>query len=157
MRRLLFAALFAALGLFAFNAPARAVDITRVCVPVYDSQSGALNCQDNGWQPKLLAALTNTAVAIKASKSGVLGTIYCYNSNATAAFVQVFDVATASGVTVGTTAPVLSLGLAPASAGSVPIGTLGVHFANGIQIAATTTATGGTALASALDCSATYN
>lgn len=93
------------------------------------------------------SALTTTVVVIKA-QPGTLGFIQCLNPNAsTSEYVQVFD--TISAVTLGTTVPKASFGFAGGQSTTVyPDG----NFAKGIKIAATTTAAGSTAPATALDC-----
>jgi hypothetical protein len=102
----------------------------------------------NGWTPFLDAAQSTTVVTVKSS-AGELGAYHCLNPNASAAYVQIFD--TAGAVTVGTTTPVLSLGLPASDGGNLEWG-MGVHFANAIKVAATTTATGSTATSTAVDC-----
>lgn len=156
MRKLLFIAC-GILGICGFGSEGSAQNLTRVCIGTYDSQ-GVLHCQDNGWQPLFLSSLSNTVTSIKSSNAGQLGQLYCYNPNGSAAYVQLFDVATTAGVTLGTTTPTLSFGL-PASSYTeiVHVSTLGIHFANGLQIAATTTATGSTAPGTPLTCDAGYN
>jgi hypothetical protein len=98
--------------------------------------------------PVTSSALSNTAVTAKATH-GVLQWIECYNPNAGAvAYVQMLD---AASPVVGTTAPVLSFGIAASSHLSMSFYN-GVVFRNAIKAAATTTATGGAALGSALVC-----
>ena len=101
-----------------------------------------------GWTPFLDNAQSTTVTTVKGS-AGELGAYHCLNPNSAAAYVQIFD--TAGTVTLGSTTPVLSLGL-PASDGGNLEWTMGVHFANGIKVAATTTATGSTAPGTAVDC-----
>lgn len=103
------------------------------------------------------AAVTNTAVAIKAS-AGKLHGYNLYNPNASLAFVHFYDVAAAS-VTVGTTTPIRSVALPSTANGTIGIDreiTLGVAFATAISVAASTTATGGTAPGTALVVNAEY-
>src|SRR6516162_218603 len=108
----------------------------------------------NGWSPKLANGLTNSVVSVKSGASE-LGSYHCVNQSGAVAYVQIFDAATAGSVMLGSTMPVLSLGLPAAS--SLPGGgnlewSNGIHFATGIQVAATTTATGSTAPSGAVDC-----
>ena len=63
--------------------------------------------------------------------------------------------ATAGAVTVGSTTPKWSIGI-PATA-AANLARVGLAFANGIQVAATTTATGSTAPGTALDCNFSYH
>lgn len=109
-----------------------------------------------GWTPIPLAALGNTAVAIKAT-AGQLGWIYCSNADATHwAYVQVFNLAAAS-VMVGTTVAVGFFGIPPSSSGGLSVSLVGTQFSTAISAAATSTATGGTGPNTAPDCSAGFN
>lgn len=107
-----------------------------------------------GSWPFLANALTNTAVKVKGTQ-GIVDTVSCANTNAAIGFIQMFDVASATSVTVGTTVPVFSLPVSPSIAfhASIP---LGINFENGIKIAATTGIKNGTALGTALDCSIAF-
>jgi hypothetical protein len=102
----------------------------------------------NGWTPFLDNGQSTTVTTVKGS-AGELGAYHCVNPNAAVSYVQIFD--TASTVTLGTTTPVLSLGLPASDGGNIEWG-MGVHFANGIKVAVTTTATGSTAPGTAVDC-----
>ena len=101
-----------------------------------------------GWTPFLDNAQSTAVTTVKGS-AGELGAYHCLNPNTTSAYVQIFD--TASTVTLGSTTPVLSLGLPASDGGNLEWG-MGVHFANGIKVAVTTTATGNTAPSTAVDC-----
>lgn len=108
----------------------------------------------NGWTPKLANGLSTTVISVKTA-AGELGSYQCMNQSGAVAYVQVFDAANSGSVTLGSSTPVLSLGLPAAS--SLPGGgnlewSNGIHFATGIQVAATTTATGSTAPSTAVDC-----
>jgi hypothetical protein len=105
----------------------------------------------NGWTPYLANGLTTTVTTVKSS-AGELGAYHCLNPNSSAAYVQIFD---ASSVTLGSTTPVLSLGI-PATSGGNLEWTIGLHFATAIKVAATTTATGSTAPSTAVDCNFAY-
>lgn len=106
-----------------------------------------------GWSVNNQSALTNSAVAIKAT-GGTVGKTLCYNPNATIAYVQLFNLAAAS-VTVGTTSPLESVPIPPTLNGGFasPIGDL---FSTAISAAATTTPTGGSAPSTALTCNFAY-
>lgn len=94
-----------------------------------------------------VAALTNTAVAVKASP----GTLYGYHIHNPAAgttYIQFYDTAQGS-VAVGTTTPKLTLGLPAGASVDIMSAVPGIGFGVAITIAATTTATGGTAPAGA--------
>lgn len=109
----------------------------------------------NGYLPGETAALSTTVTAIKANP-GQLAILNCYNPNATATYVQIFDALTAN-VTLGTTTPKLVLGLPPTNANAVDDSPVGFQFFTGISYAATTTATGSTAPGTAVVCSYGYN
>ena len=98
--------------------------------------------------PYANGALTSTAVlAVNLSKGGTatLQAIFFGNeANSAPSYLQIWDVATAAVVTVGTTPPNMIID-APALLGNSLDFTLGVLFKNGVVIAATTTATGSTA------------
>lgn len=129
---------------------------TTVDVNMGAPSGGTQRVSQSSVTKKRLSALSTTVTAIKSSAAGQLVMLQCGNTNASQAYLQVFDVATAGGVTLGTTAPDLSIPIpATNSEGFVIPG--GLAFANGIQVAATTTATGSSALGTALDCNAAYN
>lgn len=104
-------------------------------------------------------ALTTTVVAVKSSAAGTFGGYYVSNPNTSTACLQVFDVATAGAVTLGTTRPDMVFCI-PAATGNPGAANLeitnGVNMANGIQIAATTTASGLTAPSTGLDVTILY-
>lgn len=95
-------------------------------------------------------AITTTVVAVKSSAAGKFGGYYISNTNATVACLQVFDIATAGGVTLGTTRPDMVYCVPATSGANLELGN-GVAMTNGIQIAATTTASGSSALGAGLD------
>jgi hypothetical protein len=101
-----------------------------------------------GWSKITALAQTTTKKVVKAS-AGTFGGYYAYNPNGTIAYVQVFDVASAS-VTLGTTPPDLVFAIPPASAANLEI-TNGVNMATAMTLACTTTATGSTAPGTGLD------
>lgn len=102
----------------------------------------------NGWTPFLDNNQGTTVTTVK-SGAGELGAYHCINPNASVAYVQIFD--TSGAVTLGSTVPVLSLGLPASDGGNLEWG-MGIHFANAIKVAATTTATGSTGPGTNLDC-----
>jgi hypothetical protein len=101
--------------------------------------------------PVLANGLSNTAVTIS-SGAGVMTSYFVYNPNASVAYVQFYD--TAGAVSVGSTTPVWSIGI-PATSGA-NVASLRLSFANAIKVAATTTATGGSAPVTALDANVGY-
>ncbi|MDB5448314.1 MAG: hypothetical protein JWQ97_3631 [Phenylobacterium sp.] len=100
----------------------------------------------DGSTPKLVAALSNAAVAIKASV-GQLCWYDIFNPSAAVAYVQLFDRAQGS-VTVGTDTPAAAIGI-PAG-GRAQGFVQRWNFNTAITAAATTTATGSIAPATAL-------
>lgn len=106
-----------------------------------------------GWSKVKYAAQTTTKQAVKAS-AGTFGGYYVYNPNATVAYIQVFDAASAS-VTVGTTAPDMIFGIPATGAANLEI-TNGVNMATAITLVCTTTATGSTAPGTGLDLTIFY-
>ncbi len=111
-------------------------------------------CDGAMWTPLILNGLTSTKTAVKTTP-GVLGILYCYNSNAAVAYVQVFN-ATLANVTVGSTTPTLSLPIAATSIGGFGFGGgSGFYFSTAISVAATTTATGSST--NTVDCNVGYN
>jgi hypothetical protein len=127
--------------------PVRAQTPTANCIQDYTN--GPPTC--GPWTPKVLSALTATLAPVKSS-SGQLGPLYCTNSNASIIYLQFFDAATASAVTLGSTTPSLSIGF-PMGTFGIPPSSIGFGFNNGIEVAATATATGSGAPAATLTCS----
>jgi hypothetical protein len=97
-----------------------------------------------------IAALTNTPVAVKA-KPGIVDRLFCVNANASLVYVQFYD--TNATVTPGTTAAKFYV---PLQASVQTIVNLGVNMFTGMQVAATTTPTGGTAPGSTTPCVVIY-
>lgn len=114
----------------------------------------SLGSASGGLSTTRLSALSNTAIAIDASP-GQLYLIHCGNTNATEAYVQIWDVAAGS-VTVGTTAPKLSIPIQATGTGGFALSIVGIQFGTAISAAATTTATGGSAPSTALDCNSAW-
>lgn len=107
-----------------------------------------------GYSKVKYAAQTTTVQTVKGTV-GTLGGYVIYNPNATVAYVQLFDVATATTVTLGTTVPDMFIPI-PATSGANVLDGTGIAFANGIKLACTTTATGLTAPGTGLDLSVFY-
>lgn len=89
------------------------------------------------------ASLTTTLTVIAAKPSNLSGYNFA-NPNTSIVYIQLFDAASASGITLGTTAPAVSIAV-PAVGVTDSFPTSGVAFQLGIVAAATTTATGSTA------------
>ena len=157
-RKLIVGFLATAIALPWFCTQVDAQSPTALCVEVYNPATGGESCVP-GWIPKLLNGLSTTVTSVKNSAPASLGLVYCYNENSsgTPAYIQIFDVATAAGVTLGTTVPKLSLGIPGAQSSGVGPSAVGVSFFNGIQVAVTTTPTGSSAPSSPMDCNVTYN
>lgn len=105
-----------------------------------------------GWDSSLQAALSTTVQTVKGS-AGNFGGYFCFNPNASVAYVQIFD--TSGAVTLGTTVPILSFGIPSGSSGNLEISN-GAKFSNAIKVATTTTVNGSSANGTALDCNFFY-
>lgn len=86
------------------------------------------------------SGLTSTKVAVNASGGNLYG-YHLYNPNTTVAYVQFFNVASAS-VTVGTTAPNMVIAIPPLGWADAPPSGPAIGFATALTVAATTTSTG---------------
>lgn len=101
--------------------------------------------------PVRIGSLTNSAQTVIGS-SKVLDSLFIFNPSGATAYVQIYD--TAGAVTVGTTTPTWSIGIKAGE--SVWMTDLNLNFANAIKVAATTTATGGSAPGTALEANFSY-
>lgn len=110
-------------------------------VAVSPATSGGFSVYSN-------TALTNTVVSVKSSAAQIAGWAL-HNPSAATTYLQFFNAATAGAVTLGSTTPTFVMALAAGASANL-IGACGIDFASGIQIAATTTATGSTAPATAM-------
>jgi hypothetical protein len=108
-----------------------------------------------GITPIRLSALSTTVTAIK-SAGGQLMMHECWNPNSSVAYAQIFNAVPGS-VTLGTTAPTLSIPIPPTNIAGFTLSGTGIQFGTAISTAATTTAAGSTAPATAIDCNAAYN
>jgi hypothetical protein len=104
-----------------------------------------------GWSVSSQTNLTTTATV--SSGAGKFAGYMFMNLNAAPAYIQVFD--TSGAVTLGTTTPTFVIplpanGTAANGAGANLELTNGVAMANGIKVAATTTATGATTVSTGL-------
>lgn len=98
-----------------------------------------------GWSISSQTSLTTTATVSGAS--GKFGGYMFFNPNNTVAYIQVFDMTGA--VTLGTTSPTFVIPIPAGAAANVEF-TIGIGLTNGIKVAATTTATGSTTVATTL-------
>lgn len=128
---------------------------TDVALPTGTNSIGKVIQEANAAGEGLLVlrdpALSNTAVAVKAS-SGRLYGYHIFNPGTALAYVQIYNVAAAS-VVVGTTTPIITLAMPSNSSSSVGVDHLfstPVTFGTAIAVAATTTPTGGSAPATAI-------
>ncbi len=115
-----------------------------------NSSPVTLGSATGGLTPKLLNALSDSGVAVK-SGAGQLYTAQCWNPNAAVAYLQVYDATSITGT------PKLSIPIAPTATGGFALSLVGVQFATGIEVQASTTATTSSAPSTALDCNALYN
>lgn len=107
------------------------------------------------WTPVLLNSLGGTVTSVKSNGPARLAYVYCYNSQSSVSYIQIFDAATSGAVTLGSTTPKLSLGIPATSASGLGPAEIGIQFQNGIQVASTSSATG--ASAASQDCNVAYN
>jgi hypothetical protein len=98
-----------------------------------------------GWSVSSQTSLTSTATVSGAA--GKFGGYMFINTNASVAYMQVFD--TTGAVTLGTTVPTFVVPI-PAGAGANLEITNGIAIASGIKVAATTTPTGATTVSTGL-------
>ncbi len=100
----------------------------------YDSASGSIG---------------GTPFTVKSAPTGLNGW-YLFNSNATTVYLQIFDAKSKDEVVLGTSIPVLSLGIPAGSGANVLVDCIRDFF-KGIVIACTTTRQGNVAPANPLD------
>lgn len=98
--------------------------------------------------PFLANGLTTSIVTVSAS-AAVLDGYYCANPGTSAAYVQIFDIS--GTVTLGTSVPKMTFRIPP-NDGAANLSQLAIGFTSAIKVGATTTALGGSAPATALDC-----
>ncbi len=106
----------------------------------------------NPWE-SVIALNQKASVTTISSNSGALGGYMIANTNATVAYLQIFD--TTGAVNVGTTTPDAVFGI-PATASANVEFTNGIKINNGIKIACTTTASGNGAPTNGLDMTLLY-
>lgn len=106
--------------------------------------------------PKSLGTITNVAQTVNGS-AAVLDSIHCLNTNAAVTYLQVYNVAIGTAVTVGTTAPTQSFGMQSNATGPMlEVDTpYNAYYSNGIKVAATTGRTNGVAPGAGIDCNFT--
>ena len=95
-----------------------------------------------GWTTYFNGLLSNTAISIKAS-AGAIGSINVFNPAGAVTYIQVFNVLVGS-VTLGTTPPTASYGIAAGASRDIALGP-GATYGTAIVVAATTTYNGSTA------------
>src|SRR2546430_17029570 len=85
--------------------------------------------QVGGWaHPIRLNGLSTTVTPI-IGRGGSLGMLHCNNSNASnTAYIQLFDAATNTAVTLGTTSPVLSVAIPQSHASGYALAVSGIGF-----------------------------
>src|SRR5271157_1553237 len=136
-----------------------AITGTGTITPQWDSrnhaplQTVAVAASTAGSLLSATGSIGATKTAIKTAAGSVYGW-YFYNSNSSVAYVQLFA-NTVAGVTLGTTAPTMSLGIPPGSAANMAFDT-GVSYATAITIAITTTRAGATGPTNTVDYNVYY-
>lgn len=122
---------------------------TPVFATITPSATGGWSKWNN--RKNLAAGLTSTASSVTASAC-TLGGYYAYNPSAAVTYLQVFD---ATAPTIGTTTPDLVFGIPAAGAANLEF-TNGVHMGTALTVAATTTASGATPPATAIEVTVIY-
>ena len=136
-----------------------AITGTGTVTPYWDSRNHAplqainVTANPSGGTSVATGSIGATKTAIKTSAGAVYGW-YFYNSNSSVVYVQMFA-NTVAGVTLGTTAPTMSLGIPPGSAANMAFDT-GVSYATAITIAITTTSAGATGPTNTVDYNVLY-
>ena len=104
------------------------------------------------------AAVTSTAVKVNTvgTPPSLLVSYNITNNTSSFVYIQFFDVAATSSVTLGTTAPAYVIAVPPYGVTDAFVAAPQFTFYNGIVIAATTTATGNTAPSTAASVSLSY-
>lgn len=121
--------------------------LSAIAVLSYGSMPLLAQANRFGAMPTRASALSTTVKVLNIG-TVVIDSIDCQNPNASAAYLQLFN--TGAAVTLGTTVPDWAVSFP--SSGHVTLTNLNLNFGKGLAIAATTTATGNSALGSALDC-----
>lgn len=96
-------------------------------------------------RPYFQAAVADTPKLVNAGAT-ILCSLHLHNTTAADAFLQCFNAAAVTDVTLGTTAPDFTVPLTANAITSLPFA-FGINFPKGLVIAGTTTATGSTAAA----------
>ena len=131
------------------------VGLAAICAVPSNAQGPTGTFAYAGWTSFLANGLSTTVVTISSSPR-VLALVDCYNPNASPVYIQIFNAASGS-VTLGTTAPALSVPIGAGNTGGFAMQTSGINFSNALSVAATTTAQGSTAPAAAPVCNFAYN
>jgi hypothetical protein len=103
--------------------------------------------------PTMVSGVGTAVQQIKATAT-IIDSYYVYNPNSSVSYLQFFDVAAATNVTLGTTIPKWSIGIPATSAAN--LSDVALQFLNGLKIAATTTAGGSTSPAIGIDVNIGY-
>lgn len=129
------------------------VDGSAVTQPVSGTVTANVTPTTSGGLHFYSGSIGATATSVKSSAGQIYGW-YIGNSNTSAIYVQIFNVASGS-VTLGTTTPDMSLYI-PASGGANVSFAGGIAMGTAITVACTTTRTGSTAPASTVDLNIFY-
>lgn len=120
--------------------------------PAGDAAARAIYVNEGASTPILANALSTSVTTVVGSAARLMS-YYCSNPNTSKEYVQFFDISGA--VTLGTSVPKWSIAVPP-NDGAANLTRIDLNFANAIKVAATTTATGSSAPATALDCNFGY-
>ena len=103
--------------------------------------------------PTMVSGVGSGVLTVKGT-SCILDSYYIYNPNSSVTYLQLFDAATATTVSLGSTVPKHSIGIPATSAAN--LAEVALQFLNGLKIAATTTAGGSTGPTTGIDCNFGY-
>ncbi len=120
-----------------------------------DIDDGVRAMPTGGYTKYTFGGLVGTVQTVKGT-AATLGGYYLFNGAATVCYLQVFDAATATAITLGTTVPDLSFGIPAGAAANIPAVRPGISFSSGIKIASTTTRAGSTPCGTGTDVNIWY-
>lgn len=101
--------------------------------------------------PVRVNALSTTVLPVKMNAGAGIVALTVYNPSNAVAYLQIFDAEIPNDVTLGTTLPTWVIPVKTIDSVTLSMDPKSAWFRNGIQVAATTTATGSSAPSVALD------
>ncbi len=108
-----------------------------------------------GYTNYTFGALVGAVQTVKGTRA-TFGGYHVFSPAGTVCYLQIFNVASATTVTLGATAPTLSIGFSAGGGANIPPTLPGADFPLGIKIAATTTRAGAVACGTGMDVNIWY-